>query len=68
VRLTRAGTTLAAGTTSQLAAGQRRLTVRLTRAGTRALRSGKRVRATLTVTLRPRTGAATTTRRAVTLR
>jgi plastocyanin len=69
VRLARAGTTLAAGTTSQLAAGRRRLTVRLTRAGTRALRAGKRVRATLTVTLRPRAGGASlTARRSVTLR
>lgn len=69
VRLARSGTTLAAGTASRLAAGSRHVTVKLTRAGTRALRAGQRVKVTLTVTLKPRAGgAALTAHRTATVR
>jgi plastocyanin len=67
VRLSRSGTTLATGSASRLRAGTRTVTLKLSRAGVRALRSGKKLRATLAVTLRAG-GAAETTRAAVTLR
>jgi plastocyanin len=56
VRIVRGGTTLASGSAARLKTGTRRVTVKLTRAGTRALKGGKRVRATVTVTLKPRAG------------
>jgi plastocyanin len=69
VRIVRGKVTLASGSASRLKTGSRRVTVKLTRTGARALKGGKRVRATLTVTLAPRTGGRSlTAHRTTTLR
>jgi YD repeat-containing protein len=72
VTIRRGTTTLATGAASGLRAGTRRMTVKLTKAGTRALRAarGERLRATLSAALQPRAagGAPETARRTVTLR
>ena len=64
--------TLATGSASGLRSGTRRVTVKLTKAGTRALRAakGKKLRATVTATFRPKVAgdAPETARRTLTLR